>query len=313
VPMVATVFLAPDRRLRSGWRFLLSVGITAGALFLGGWSASRLPRGSPILFYLVSGSTSLAGLLLGYGALVRWLDRVPSRPWTAMGLGFQRPWLRQWLVGLGVGALLVSAAALAIRVLGTLSLRITLTRQAVGTSALVLTAMAVGALMEEVVFRGYPFQRLVEAMGGWPATILVSLAFGLVHLGNPNVSWWGIAGAVLAGILLSVAFLRTRSLWLPWGIHLGWNASMALVFGLPVSGIRPPPGIVDGTADGPVWLTGGGFGIEASASAPVAVLAGLLLVSRVFPSPRTVALEEATGADGDRPTSEPFTTARSEP
>jgi hypothetical protein len=295
--MAATVFLARDRRLRSGWRFLLSVGVTVAALFLGQWCGSRLPRGHRVLFYLVSGSASVVSLLLGYGALLRWLDRVPSRPWTAMGLGFRGPWLRQWLVGLGVGALLVSGAVLAIRILGALSFRITLTREAVGTSALVLSALAVGALMEEVVFRGYPFQRLVEAIGAWPATILVSLAFGLVHLENPHVSGWGIAGAILAGVLLSAAFLRVRSLWFPWGIHFGWNAAMGLAFGLPVSGIRPPSGIVYGTADGPLWLTGGAFGIEASASAPVAVLAGLFLVSRVFPSPRHALPQTATGRE----------------
>ena len=295
--MVATVFLAPDRRLRSGWRFLLSVGVTLAALFLGELCASRVARGSFVLFYAVSASTGLAALLLGYGALLNWLDRVPSRPWTAMGLGFQRPWLRQWLVGFGVGTLLVSAAVLAIRILGTLTFHVTLTRDAIGGTALVLVALAVGALMEEVVFRGYPFQRLVEGIGAWPATILVSMAFGLVHLENPNVSLWGIAGAVLAGVLLSVAYLRARSLWFPWGIHFGWNAAMGLVFGLPVSGIRPPSTIVYGTAGGPPWLTGGAFGIEASANAPVAILAGLFLVSRVFPWPP----------------SQPYVPSRSEP
>jgi membrane protease YdiL (CAAX protease family) len=295
--MVAKIFLASDRRLRTGWRFVLSVGVTLAALFVGRLCASWVPRRRFVLFYAVSASMSVVVLLLGYGALLSWLDRVPSRPWTAMGLGFQRPWLRQWLVGLGMGTVLVSAAVLAIQVLGTLSFRITLTRGAVGATALVLAALAVGALMEEVVFRGYPFQRLVEGMGAWPGTLLASVAFGLVHLENPHVSWWGIAGAVLAGILLSVAYLRARSLWLPWGIHFGWNAAMGLAFGLPVSGIRPPSTIVYGTAGGPPWLTGGAFGIEASASAPVAILAGLIFVSRAFPSPRRAPLDSAAGGE----------------
>ena len=79
------------------------------------------------------------------------------------------------------------------------------------------------------------------------------------------------------GILLSIMYLRTRSLWLPWGFHFAWNTTLGLVLGLPVSGLRLFNVAVHGTANGPRWLTGGSYGIEASAPGAFAIGVGLLV------------------------------------
>ena len=79
---------------------------------------------------------------------------------------------------------------------------------------------------------------LVEAIGAGGAILVFSVLFGLVHLLNPGANHWGLLNTVLIGVVLSVAYLRTRALWLPWGIHFAWNATLGLLFGLPVSGIR---------------------------------------------------------------------------
>ena len=98
-----------------------------------------------------------------------------------------------------------------------------------------------GALLEEAMFRGYPFQRLVEAVGPVWAVVALSALFGAAHLGNPNASGvlsWAFLNTIAIGVLLALAYLRTRTLWLPFGIHFGWNFALGFVFGLPVSGMN---------------------------------------------------------------------------
>ena len=91
----------------------------------------------------------------------------------------------------------------------------------------------------------------------------------------------------VAGVLLAAAYLRSRALWLPWGIHLAWNAVLGVGFGLPVSGLTQFAVVVQGTAQGPEWLTGGGYGLEASVvglGATKLLLATAVLVATPTPS-----------------------------
>jgi membrane protease YdiL (CAAX protease family) len=89
---------------------------------------------------------------------------------------------------------------------------------------------------EEMIFRGYAFQLLVEKIGPFAAVIPVGVLFGLVHTSNPNASLLGIVNTVIWGILLGCAFLRSHDLWLPIGMHFGWNAVLPL-FGVNLSGL----------------------------------------------------------------------------
>jgi membrane protease YdiL (CAAX protease family) len=130
------------------------------------------------------------------------------------------------------------------------------------------------------MFRGYPFQRLEEATGAAGAIVVFSVLFALVHLSNPGASRLGLLNTVLIGMVLAIAYLRTRALWLCWGIHFGWNAALGVLFGLPVSGLRLFNVAVRSTTTGPRWLTGGSYGPEASAPGVFAVVIGLLIVWR---------------------------------
>ena len=124
------------------------------------------------------------------------------------------------------------------------------------------------------------FSGLVEAIGPGGAIVVFSVLFGLVHLTNPGASFWGLLDTVVIGIVLSLAYLRTRALWLPWGFHFAWNATLGLVFGLPVSGLRLFNAVIHTTANGPRWLTGGAYGLEASLPGALVVLLALLIVWR---------------------------------
>ena len=140
-------------------------------------------------------------------------------------------------------------------------------------AGLALSVLALGAMAEEAAFRGYPFQRLTEAAGPFVAIAVIQVGFGLIHSDNPNVSRWGIANTALFGVLLAVAYLRSRSLWLPWGIHFGWNATLAVGLGLPLSGLTIFASVLHTRVSGPQWITGGDYGIEGGALTTAAIVA----------------------------------------
>ena len=100
-------------------------------------------------------------------------------------------------------------------------------------AAALMGVVIFGALAEELMFRGYPFQRLVEGIGPTGVIFVFSVLFGVVHLSNPGETVWGLINTVAIGVLLSVAYLRTHALWLPWGIHFAWNGTLGLILDCP--------------------------------------------------------------------------------
>ncbi|HEU0078274.1 MAG TPA: CPBP family intramembrane glutamic endopeptidase, partial [Longimicrobiaceae bacterium] len=115
---------------------------------------------------------------------------------------------------------------------------------------------------------------LARGIGPWPAAVLLSLLFALAHAQNPNVRPLGLANIALAGVMLSAAYLRTRSLWFATAVHLGWNWSMATLLDLPVSGLEIDTPLYTGMETGPDWWTGGAFGPEAGLAATLVLAAG---------------------------------------
>jgi membrane protease YdiL (CAAX protease family) len=181
---------------------------------------------------------------------------------------------REWKLGAALGWGLVVLAVLPMAAAGTLHIQFWTQPRAFALLFLNLITLAVGALAEEVAFRGYAFRRLIEGIGPVAATIVLSLLFGLGHLLNPGATWASTLVTILAGVLLSIAWLRTHGLWLGWGLHFAWNASMGVLFGLPVSGIQT-------RAFGRLWLTGGDYGPEGAAFTVIVLLIGIGVLVRV--------------------------------
>ena len=141
----------------------------------------------------------------------------------------------------------------------------------------------VAALAEEALFRGYPLQTLTRANLAWLAVFLTSVPFAAVHLRNPNVAaGFTFINTALAGVWLAVAYLRTRTLWFPLGVHWAWNWALGALFGLPVSGITDlaPHPLMRGTDHGPVWLTGGSYGIEGGLACTNTVIVATIFILR---------------------------------
>ncbi len=135
------------------------------------------------------------------------------------------------------------------------------------------------AVLEEVVIRGVVF-RIVELwLGSWIALAFSAALFGGLHLFNPGANLQSSAAIMLeAGILLAAAYMLTRRLWFCMGIHFAWNFTQGSIFSVAVSG-QATPGLLQSQMTGPVWLTGGAFGAEASLIAVIiCTVAGLLFL-----------------------------------
>jgi len=132
----------------------------------------------------------------------------------------------------------------------------------------------VGAFGEELLFRGYLFQTMVEGTGKIISVVVFGCLFGLAHLSNPNVTFFSLVNVALAGAWLSLAYFKTRTLWFPIALHFSWNFFQNHIFSFPVSGIQFEKyqlGVL--TQSGPVWLTGGTFGPEGGALATIMLVA----------------------------------------
>jgi hypothetical protein len=179
------------------------------------------------------------------------------------------------LAGSAIAAVMVMACAGMIAAEGPLTVTISFGEQTLAPFAATVVLLAAGAMTEEAMLRGYPFQRLIEVAGPAAAVAVTSVLFASLHFLNPHFDPAAAINTGLMGVLLGVAYLRTSSLWLPWAIHFGWNFVLGVVLGLPVSGITMFAVLGHGSAGGPLWATGGAYGIEASWSATGVVCAGI--------------------------------------
>ncbi len=284
------IFINEFGRLRSGWRLLLFVFAFIAASFLIATvlrlayavvaaAAPGLPRSnfvSDVIF-----RTGLLGAALVAGYLCAKLFE--ALPWRSLGLTLHQGWLRDLIIGSVVGFASMGVAV-AIASLGRgLSFSFSnapaaIIRSMVGSAVLLVVA----ALAEEAMFRGYGLQTLTRAQLAWLGVFLTSVPFALVHLSNPNVvPGVTFANTALAGIWLAVAYLRTRSLWLPLGVHWAWNWALGWFFGLPISGIKLVSNpLLSANDAGPIWLTGGSYGIEGGFACTIALVLSTIFLWR---------------------------------
>jgi membrane protease YdiL (CAAX protease family) len=236
--------------MRLVWQLLTVAAIA----FLGQQGVAAVD-GNPWLTLLLGVLTAVAGVA-GYRWVVGRTEHRPVAELAGPGAGFALG--RGALIGLALfGSVIANIAFLGdyeIRGWGT-----------VAGAAGLLGFMAAAAVTEELLFRGVLFRIVEERTGTGIALVLTSVLFGLSHLFNPHASLWGaIAIAIEAGGLLTAAYVATRKLWLPIGLHFGWNFAAAGIFGTEVSGNGTPQGLLDATTSGPAIITGGDFGPEGS-------------------------------------------------
>jgi membrane protease YdiL (CAAX protease family) len=169
---------------------------------------------------------------------------------------------RELGIGLLIGAGLYTASVLVLMAMGVYKIN------GLNPWTLLLPAVSMAissGVFEELLFRGVLFRSIETWFGTWAGLVVSSVAFGLVHLINPEATLEGaIFIAVEAGILLAAAYILTRRLWLSMGFHMAWNYTQSAVFSGIVSGNEAAEGLIQSTVKGPDILTGGKFGVESS-------------------------------------------------
>lgn len=286
--MKSSYFLFDGRaRLRSGWRSAIFIGLfvfggvvlgSAAFLILGPTIAST-GEGSPIAL-LVNSLVSLTVALAAGWFCGTYLEKLPFR---AMGASFLNGWGRSLVFGLVLGVIALSTAAVFGLVSGGLTFRLN-SEAASGeifrTAAVSFAIFAVAAAFEEVLFRGYLLQTFIRSNLTWLGLLLTSALFATVHNANPNATWFSWINTMIAGFWFGLAYLRTRDLWLPFGLHLAWNWAQGSIFGIEVSGlteiVRHP--LLREVDSGPAWLTGGEYGLEGGLLATAALAVSVLTV-----------------------------------
>lgn len=151
--------------------------------------------------------------------------------------------------------------------------------QYLGRVGATIGLLAPAAFSEEVIFRGLPLVLLAAAFGRRGAIVGLALLFGLAHAANPGFNGLAFGNIALAGVLLGVAFFAPGGIWTAFGVHLGWNGTLAAL-DAPVSGLPFRIPLLDYHSGSPVWLTGGGFGPEGG------VLATCVLTIAIFVAAR---------------------------
>ena len=272
---------APDSgggRLRAYWQFLLAVLYFFMARSLAHRAAAGLAgeQWSP----LVEQALLAFLLLLGYAALGFWLNRQINAI-SEQGLPLRPGWPREVGMGLATGWGLAVVCVLLLVIDGGIAISISTRASAWGWLAADAAFFALAALAAEIAFRGYGFQRFVHAVGPIGASLGFAAYYAIVQSLVPGSSHASFMVSVALGLVLSAAYLRTRALWLSWGLNFGWKASRALLFGLAVNGVNSHSPVVQGDPMGPFWLTGGGFGLEGSWVTFFILLAALPLVFRI--------------------------------
>lgn len=183
---------------------------------------------------------------------------------SALGLGWKPASSREFLLGLGSGAAAATVVMLLPVVGGVASFeKVPGSDHILASLAFVSVVLLFGAFGEEMLFHGYAFQLLIRRLGAFATILPAAVIFGLAHMENPNSNLLGIGNTMLWGVLFGYAYLRTGSLWLPIGLHYGWNVALP-VFGANLSGFTMGvTGYALHWTAGTLW-SGGDYGPEGS-------------------------------------------------
>lgn len=281
-PLKQFFFSPKEDRLRAAWRLLLQFLIlmfisTIFALPFAGMLVQ--PDQGGISFYLVNGFVTALPVTISVYLARRWLDR---RSFLDLGLRWDAIAVRELSIGFGLTGLMFVVIFLLELAFGWLRFE-ALTWQEQSLSAvlqgtlLMLLAYVFTGWGEELLFRGYWLQNLIQGSSTFWGVVISSTIFALAHLLNPNPSLGAVLGLIAGGLFFAYAYLRTGQLWLPIGIHIGWNFFEGVVFGFQVSGTQPFR-LIQQTVSGPEIITGGAFGPEAGLILLPALLLGFLVI-----------------------------------
>ncbi len=249
--------------LCAGWRLviylavMLAVGLGIGVVihFVRG---GRTPQSLPIFDELIA--ASIIFLTTAVMAIIE------KRELADYGLPLRQCLGRRFWLGAVFGLVTMTMVVAAMHVAGVIAFsKGTVQGQALATYATFAALTFVfGAIFEELTCRGYLLFTLTTGMGFWPAAVLSSAIFGILHSGNPGETAFGCFSTGVFGFLFCVLLRRTGNLWMPIGFHAAYNWAESFFYGTTDSGFLAHDRFLTGDVSGSRWLTGGSAGPEGS-------------------------------------------------
>lgn len=290
-----TIFIGPNG-IRAGWRLLMFFAILAVEVAIVGTivhfafpqAAAMAQRARPKTLQPVQGGAAEAIFLVFLVIAALIMSRIEKRPFADYGMPVRFAFGGRFWRGALWGFVTISAVLAVMAALhGFHVTGLGMTPAQIPLSLVLWTVAAIFiGLSEEFAFRGYSQYTLASGIGFWPAAIVLSLAFGAAHRGNPGESIFGLIEVVIFGLVFCLVLARTGNLWWGIGFHASWDWGESFFYGVRDSGMLPWHPLLASTSTGPVWLTGGTAGPEGSALTCVALGIVALGVAMRYPRVR---------------------------
>jgi uncharacterized protein len=282
---VRTLFLGPEG-LRPGWGFAFYV----------------------VMFYLLQRLAARLAWSRNFGASGLWsamleesgwlvaavvpsllLARVERRPWSVYGLPSRHAFGKLFWLGAvwgfaGISLLMVALSRLHAFAFGHMVLHGA--RLARFAAFWVVMFLLVG-FFEEFLLRGYTQFTLARGIGFWPAAVVLSCTFGLIHLRNGGEQWAGLLAAAFIGFFFCLTLRRTGTLWFAVGFHAAWDWGETFFYSVPDSGGVWPGHLLSSSLHGSAWLSGGTVGPEGSVFCFVVIALMWIAFDRAYPTARS--------------------------
>ncbi len=281
---ISKIFLNP-KEIRAGWRLLIFVAIYLFCLSLVNIAAPSFGHPNPHSLtatpMLIREAVALAVAL--FSAAV--MGVIERRSFADYLLPWRFAFTGKFWWGVLWGWVALTALMVLLHLDGNFFFgRLAVTGwKAAGDAVLWALVFVVVGLTEEFTFRGYALYTLTTGMGFWPAALVLSGAFGAVHLGNPGEDWIGALAAALIGFFFCFTVRRTGTLWLAAGLHAAWDYAETFVYSVPNSGLVARGHLLRSSFQGPAWLTGGSVGPEGSVFVFVVIAILFLLFHFCYP------------------------------
>ena len=281
-PSYAHTLFLDAQGLRPGWGLLFFLLSFVALQDL----AVRLARARDL------GDSGLwSGLLEEFGSFVAALipsfvlARVERRPWRTYGLPPKQAFGRLFWLGLFWGFAAITLLMFSLYSLHDFSFGHVVLhgRRVVRFAAYWGLMFLLVGFFEEFLLRGYTQFTLARGVGFWRAAIILSCAFGLIHLRNDKEQWTGILAAAVIGFFFCLTLRRTGNLWFAVGFHAAWDWGETFFYSVPDSGMVAPGHLLSSSLRGPTWLSGGAVGPEGSVLCFLVIGLAWLAFARVYP------------------------------
>lgn len=255
------IFFNDQSHLRNGWWILIFIGFIAltRPIYKPIKEAlAELGLTAPLLEPL----PSILILLATWACLL-----IRRQRFSDVGLKLNLVWVKEFVTGTAVGVLMILATVVIIWSIGGVKFALDPERS-IKLLSYGFYLFLFGSIMEELLHRGFIFQRLIDGIGIWGAQLIIAAIFAFGHAGNPGMEGTteiiATLDLVMGSLIFGLAYIKTKSLALPIGLHLGWNWSQGSIFGFGVTGFEQPGFFQPQFTGMEQWLTGGEFGPEAS-------------------------------------------------